>query len=253
MTDNTASAPLLEAKQVTVKFEGLAALEDVDLVLKEHEILGFIGPNGAGKTTFVNTLTGFQRVTTGQVFLEGDEVTNVAAHRLARRGVARTFQGAHLFAGLTVLENIEASGVGVGGSRRESRRRAWQILEQMGRGDLAHVPAGSLPHGEERRLGMARALVTHPKVLILDEPAAGLNESESDELLDTISGWSRDYGCSILLIEHDMRLIMRLCDRVQVIDHGKTIAVGTPGEVRADDAVIEAYLGRKRSGANAGG
>lgn len=250
---DSADSPLLEASEVTVRFEGLAALEAVDLVLFEREILGLIGPNGAGKTTLVNTLTGFQQVSSGRVRLEGADVTNSPAHRLARRGLARTFQGAHLFSDLTVLENIEAGAVGVGRSRREGRRRAWEILGQMGRTDLAHTLAGSLPHGEERRLGIARALVTGPRILIMDEPAAGLNETESDELMGAISSWSSSYGCSVLLIEHDMRMIMRLCDRVQVIDHGSTIAVGTPTEVRADKAVIEAYLGMERGKARAAG
>lgn len=241
----------LEAEDVRVHFEGVKAVDGVDLVLPEGEILGLIGPNGAGKTTLVNVLSGYQSPTTGEIRLAGAAVTGWPPRRLARAGLARTFQNVRLFGGLTAFENVEVAALSTGMSRGEARRSAQEFLERMHLADRADFPAASLPYGEERRLGIARALATRPQFLMLDEPAAGLNEAESDELVEALKGIRRESGCGMMVIEHDMRLIMQLCDRIQVLDHGKTISIGEPGEVRRDPVVLEAYLGTTRNTADA--
>jgi branched-chain amino acid transport system ATP-binding protein len=233
----------LEAHDLRVHFEGLRALDGVDLCLNEREILGLIGPNGAGKTTLVNTLSGFQRPTAGRIALSGTDITRSKPHQRARQGLVRTFQNIRLFGSLTVFENVEASALGLGLARVEARRRASQVLERLRLDTYTHAAAAGLPHGHQRRLGIARALVMRPSFLLLDEPAAGLNERESALLVETLAGIRNDFGCALLVIEHDMQVIMRLCDRIQVLDHGRTISTGTPVEVREDPAVLEAYLG----------
>jgi branched-chain amino acid transport system ATP-binding protein len=240
---------LLEARQLRVQFGGVRAVDGVDLVLRKGEILGLIGPNGAGKTTLVNALSGFQKPTAGQVLMNGHDVTGWSPHRLARRGLARTFQSVRLFPDLVVLENVELGGVGVGMRRRAARKWARELLERLKLDDKADLYCSGLPHGLERRLGIARALAARPSFLLLDEPAAGLNERESDELVQTLTLIRDDFSCALVVIEHDMRVIMRLCERIQVLDHGKTISVGTPAEVRSDPAVLTAYLGRRSVGA----
>jgi branched-chain amino acid transport system ATP-binding protein len=240
-----ARAGLLEAAGLKVHFGGVHAVDGVDLTLEKGEILGLIGPNGAGKTTLVNALSGFQKPTAGKVFLNGAEVTGWSPHRLARRGLARTFQGVRLFADLTVLENVELGAVGVGMRRTAARRWARELLERLHLADRAHLYGAGLPHGLERRLGIVRALAAKPSFLLLDEPAAGLNEQESDELVDALTTIRDDFSCALVVIEHDMRVIMRLCERIQVLDYGKTISLGTPAQVRRDPAVLTAYLGRR--------
>jgi ABC-type branched-subunit amino acid transport system ATPase component len=233
----------LEAHGVRVHFEGVKAIDGVDLVVSRGELFGLIGPNGAGKTTLVNVLSGFQRPTAGTTLLSGDDVTGQAPHKLASRGLVRTFQAVRLFSRLTVFENVEVGALGTGARRAEARRLAWSLLERLSLTDKAGERAMSLTHGQQRRLGIARALATRPRFLLLDEPAAGLNEAESDELLRSLAEFRDEFELGLLVIEHDMRLIMRLCERIQVIDHGKTIAVGSPAKVRADPGVITAYLG----------
>jgi branched-chain amino acid transport system ATP-binding protein len=233
----------LRAERIAVHFDGVRALDGVDLELERGEILGLIGPNGAGKTTLVNALTGFQRPTAGRLLLGGEDVSRLAAHKLARRGLARTFQSGRSFAHLTAFENVEVAAVGVGVRRREARMRARLALGELGLAECAELPAGSLASGQERRLEVARAVAMRPQFLFLDEPAAGLNEAESDELTAAIAALPKRLGCGVLVIEHDMRVIMGLCDRIQVLDHGVTISIGTPQEVRADPLVITAYLG----------
>ena len=236
---------LLEARGLKVHFGGVHAVDGVDLVLTKGEILGLIGPNGAGKTTLVNALSGFQKPTAGTVLMNGRDVTGLSPHRLARRGLARTFQSVRLFPSLTVLENVELGGVGVGMRRPAARKWARELLERLKLDDKTSLYATGLPHGLERRLGIVRALAAKPTFLMLDEPAAGLNEQESDELVSSLMLIRDDFSCALMVIEHDMRVIMRLCERIQVLDYGKTISIGTPAEVRNDPAVLTAYLGRR--------
>ncbi|MCW3024458.1 MAG: transporter related protein [Conexibacter sp.] len=240
---STANGERLEAKDVRVHFDGVKAIDEVDLVVNRGELFGLIGPNGAGKTTLVNVLSGFQQPTSGRIFLSGNDVTKLPPHKRSARGLVRTFQGVRLFHRLTVFENVEVGALGAGAGRQEARSLARDLLERVQLADKADDLATSLAHGQERRLGIARALAMRPRFLLLDEPAAGLNEAESDELLRSLVGFRDEFSLGVLIIEHDMRMIMRLCERIQVLDHGKTIAIGTPAEVRANQAVIEAYLG----------
>jgi ABC-type branched-subunit amino acid transport system ATPase component len=233
----------LAARGVGVNFEGLKALEAVDLELSRGEILGLIGPNGAGKTTLVNVLSGFQRPTEGKILFEGEDTSDWAPYHFPRNGLARTFQAARLFRELTVLENVEMPAVGLGLSRAEARARASEILDFLGLGRRGRVAANSLAYGEERLVGVARALALNPKYLLLDEPAAGLSPQEASELIGRIGAIRDRYACGVLVIEHNMQLIMRLCHRVQVLARGKTIAVGTPREVQQSTTVRESYLG----------
>lgn len=242
--------PRLAARDLRVYFEGVKALDSVDLDLAHDEILGLIGPNGAGKTTLINALTGFQRLTTGTVSIGGTDVTGWSANRLACAGIVRTFQNVRLFGGLTVFENVEAAGCGVGIPRREARRQARALLATFGLAHRTDHTGSDLPHGEERRVGVVRALAARPKFLLLDEPAAGLNEVESDELVRTLAAARDQFACALLVIEHDMRVIMRLCERIQVLDYGRTISIGTPAEVRADPLVLTAYLGQRKGDAD---
>ena len=233
----------LRASGVTVRFDGLTAVDGVGCELRRGEIVGLIGPNGAGKTTFVNVLSGFQAATEGSVSVDGQELGELSPERRAKLGVVRTFQGARLFTDLTVLENAEVSGVGIGLKRAAARERALEMLAAVGMEGLADSRAGDVTTGQERRLQVARAMAMAPRYLFLDEPAAGLNESETDELIEVIEKLPARLDCGVLLIEHDMRVIMGSCDRIVVLDQGRVIKVGSPAEVRADQAVIDAYLG----------
>jgi branched-chain amino acid transport system ATP-binding protein len=242
---------VLTTHDLAVHFVGVKAVDGVDLELRQGTILGVIGPNGAGKTTLLNAITGFQRPTAGRVEVDGVEATRWRPQRFSDAGIARTFQGVRSFARLTVRENVEAAALGTGVRRRAARSRADDLLELVGLQRSAEQLAEELPYGSQRRLGLARALAGSPRLVLLDEPAAGLNEIESDELLERLVAIRSDLGCGLLVIEHDMRLIMRLCDVVQVIDYGRTIRIGPPAEVRADPAVLEAYLGVAREGSRA--
>ena len=233
----------LRAQGVTVRFGGLVAVDEVSISLARGEILGLIGPNGAGKTTLVNVLSGFQRPLAGAITVGERDCTGLPRHGFPRAGVVRTFQAVRLFRGLTVSENVEIGYVAQGFSRREARRRALAILGELKLTEKAHRAAAGLSYGEERRIGLARALAVNPLFLLLDEPAAGLAATEADELRHLIIDIRSKYNCGVLVIEHNMALVMNLCERIQVLDSGRTIATGTPAEIRADAGVRRAYLG----------
>ncbi len=233
----------LRASSVSRSFQGVQALRDVTLELHRGEVLGLIGPNGAGKSTLVNVLSGFDRPTHGRVLFEGRDVTRWRASRRGRNGLTRTFQHSHAFRGLTVRENVEVSALGGGASPRTAAFRARELLELLGLDAHADVPAAALAHGDERRLGVARALATEPRYVLLDEPAAGLPEAEVPEFAAVVRSLRDDHGAGVLLIDHNMALIMDVCDRIHVLDQGETLAEGTPAEIRANLDVTAAYLG----------
>lgn len=238
----------LVASGISVSFAGVQALQDVTLTLAMGEVLGLIGPNGAGKTTLVNVLTGFQKTDTGRLVIDGTEVTRWAPHRIGRTGLARTFQAARLFGKMSVRENIELAALSANPVRSHARREADRIIDWMGLGDLRGRAADALPHGDQRRVGVARALASSPRYLLLDEPAAGLNEHESEELLAAIARIRADFGCGLLLIEHNIRLVMEVSDRIHVLSDGRSLSEGTPESVRADPEVRRAYLGSTDGG-----
>ncbi|HET9288716.1 MAG TPA: ABC transporter ATP-binding protein [Gaiella sp.] len=233
----------LRAADVSRSFEGVHAVQGVSLTLHRHEVIGLIGPNGAGKSTLVNLLTGFDLPSSGTVELDGRDVTRWSASRRGRHGLARTFQHSHAFRSLTVRENVEVAALGVGASPATARRRADELLDLVALADHADAPAGALAHGVERRLGVARALATEPTFVLMDEPAAGLPEAEVPEFAAVVRSVRDDHGAGVLLIDHNMALIMDVCERIHVLDHGRTLAEGTPTEIRANLDVSAAYLG----------
>jgi branched-chain amino acid transport system ATP-binding protein len=233
----------LVADGVTVRFGGLVATDNVTIRLSQDHVLGLIGPNGAGKTTLVNVLSGFQRPHAGRLHLGGREMTRVARDGFARAGIVRTFQAVRLFKGLSVSENVEVGFVTRGVARGDARRRARALLAEFDLADKADQPATALSYGQERRAGLARALALEPRFLLLDEPAAGLAAAEAEELRAMIGGIRKRTGCGVLVIEHNMALVMRLCDHIHVLNSGRTIAAGTPDQIKADATVRAAYLG----------
>jgi branched-chain amino acid transport system ATP-binding protein len=207
-------------------------------------VVGLIGPNGAGKTTLVNIVTGFDFPDEGGVELAGEEITSWPPHRRARQGLARTYQHGRLFGGLSARENVEVAALGVGAGPREARRRADELLGMLGLEGRAHAAAAVLPHGESRMLGVARALATRPRFVLMDEPAAGLSEAEVPGFAEVVRRVRDEHEAGVLLIDHNVGLVLDVCDRVQVLDEGRTLAEGTPAEIRRNIDVTAAYLGR---------
>ena len=250
--------PLLEAKNVTIRFGGLTAVSDFNLALEMQELVGLIGPNGAGKTTIFNMLTGVYKPTEGQIFVSGQPTANCKPYDITALGVARTFQNIRLFKELTVLDNVKIGGhihykysaaSAVLHTNRfheaeaVAEREALDLLQLFNLRHRADDYAKNLPYGDQRRLEIARALAARPQLLLLDEPAAGLNDRETLDLMQTIHDVRDNFHITILLIEHHMELVMGICERIVVLNFGKTIAQGTPDEVRNNPVVIEAYLG----------
>ena len=252
--------PVLEVKGLGIDFGGLTAVDDFNMIVGRTEIAGLIGPNGAGKTTIFNLLTGVYQPTRGSVLINGIDIKGMPIHKVNRLGIARTFQNIRLFTDMTALDNVKvgmhneikcsflASLLHLPSYKKAEERanaKAMELLEFMGLGDVANVKAGSLPYGVQRRLEIVRALATNPSIILLDEPAAGMNPSETAELMHQIRRIRDTFHIAIFLIEHDMNLVMNVCEAIAVVNYGRIIAKGTPEEVRENPAVIEAYLGRE--------
>lgn len=242
-TENEQSEPQLIIQNVAKAFDGLRALADVSLAVSKGEILGLIGPNGSGKTTLINVVTGVFPPSAGQIIAAGYEITGLSSFQVARAGIARTFQTVRLFGSLTVRENVEVAALSVGKPRGIARALADEALAELGIDEWRNNLASTLPYGDERRVEIARALAMSPEFLLLDEPAAGLNEDESEQLLRILAPIPASRRLGMLIIDHDMRLIMQLCHRIHVLNYGRTIGEGSPEEVRRIPDVVEAYLG----------
>ena len=251
---------ILEVIKLNKHFGGLAAISELDLDVKDTEILGLIGPNGAGKTTLFNVISGFFPPTNGKVIFNGQDITWLKAHEIAHLGISRTFQATNLFMRISVLENVFTGyhlsyktnrlkrilrSPAALKEEESLRRKALDVLEFMGLTPLKDELAANLPHGHQRILGVSMALATHPKLLLLDEPVTGMNATETQNMIDLIRQ-IREKGITIVLVEHDMKAVMNLCDRIVVLNYGQKIAEGLPEEIRENKEVIEAYLGRER-------
>ena len=254
--------PVLDLRNLGIDFGGLTAVDGFNITVGPTEISGLIGPNGAGKTTIFNLLTGVYQPTRGSVLINGIDIKGMPTHKVNRLGIARTFQNIRLFTDMTALDNVK---VGMHHAikcsflssllhlpsyykaEKKANEKAMELLDFMGLADVADVKAGSLPYGVQRRLEIVRALATNPSIILLDEPAAGMNPSETTELMHQIRRIRDTFHIAIFLIEHDMNLVMNVCEAIAVVNYGRLIAKGTPEEIRANPAVIEAYLGKEDS------
>lgn len=257
------SGKILEARKISIQFGGLKAVDQLDIEINSGELMGLIGPNGAGKTTVFNMLTGVYQPTSGEVLFAGQPIAGLKPYQVSRLGMTRTFQNIRLFKDLSVLQNVlVAAGQHIEygffepmlktakflKQEKALEKEALDLLEIFGLGKKALEPATSLPYGEQRKLEIVRALATRPKMICLDEPAAGMNHSETEDLMNTIAKIRKDFKLTVLLIEHDMKLVMGICERIVVLDHGCKIEEGPPQKVQSSAKVIEAYLGVPDSG-----
>lgn len=257
----TSQTPMLDVSHMSIAFGGLRAIEDVSVQVNENEFVGLIGPNGAGKTTFFNSITGYIKPSEGKIFFNGENLVRKPPSKIANYGISRTFQNIRLFPKMTVLDNVSipmhstpkysvwAAMLGLPSVKRvqiDTEKRALEFLSIMGLVEHKDRQAGTLPYGLQRRLEIARALAASPKLLLLDEPAAGMNNDECNELIELLRGIYKTFNLTVVMIEHHIDIVMKLCSRIYVLNLGKVLAEGTPKQIQTDPQVIKAYLGERR-------